>query len=397
MSSTAGIVVLLLSCIGNAELWAILMNRRHTLRYKHHRLRRARYFHDAGMLLFPPFVFVYAGLGEHGLLNGGTISELPASLQGILAITLLGLIPFFWGVARWQFRRPPQRQLDCRSTVHDVLAMANTESEKRSVMGDQHSLLCKLPLNQIFQLEIAHRTIRVRHSQPVQEHASEEKTVRIAHFSDVHMIGSPGKGFHDFVTDQLCEMKPDAFIFTGDMLDRQHLLPWAVDSFSRMSSVAPGYFILGNHDWHLDFDSIRKQLADTGWQDLGESHLFAELAGCRTLLAGTETPWIGENPQVPARADEDLRVLLSHAPDQRNYAAQNRFDLMLCGHNHGGQVVLPVIGPVYSPSIYGVKYAGGLFEHGEMLIHVSRGVGGKDRLRCNCRPEVTLLELRVDT
>ena len=73
----------------------------------------------------------------------------------------------------------------------------------------------------------------------------------------------------------------------------------------------------------------------------------------------------------------------------------DKIDLILCGHTHGGQVVLPIIGPVYTPSVYGVQYAGGIFEHKGLLMHVSRGVGAKDLLRWNCCPEITLLELEL--
>jgi hypothetical protein len=127
--------------------------------------------------------------------------------------------------------------------------------------------------------------------------------------------------------------------------------------------------------------------------DIGGQHRTVSIGDATVLLAGTEAPWIGTNPGVPESASEDLRILLSHSPDQRDYAQRQQFDLMLCGHNHGGQVVLPVIGPVYAPSKYGVKYAGGTYRYRQMLMHVSRGLSGQEALRLNCCPEVTLLEV----
>ena len=67
---------------------------------------------------------------------------------------------------------------------------------------------------------------------------------------------------------------------------------------------------------------------------------------------------------------------------------------MLSGHNHGGQIVLPVLGPVYSPSRFGVKYAAGTFHEPPTLLHVSRGLSGRYPLRWNCLPEVTRIVLR---
>ena len=392
MNTVAGIAVLILSCIGNAELWVILVNRRHSLRYRHATLRQIRSLHDFGLLLFPPFILCLAGLTDGGLLRGGTFSDQRLSVQWILIITMTGVIPFAYSVIRWQVRSAPTRLLSTSSKVHDALRSANTAKERAAVTGERISTISSFPFNQIFQLEVNRKRIRIGRSPG---NPSVRRLLTLAHFSDVHLIGCPGKGFHDFVTDRLAELQPDAFVFTGDLLDRIVLLDWAVESFRKLASVAPGYFILGNHDWHLEHQEIRAAICDTGWQNVADRHSLISLAGASVRIAGTEAPWLGENPAVPQReeANEDVRILLSHSPDQRDYACSNDFDLMLSGHNHGGQVVLPFFGPVYSPSKYGVKYSGGVFEHNEMVIHVSRGVAAKDPLRWNCRPEVTLLEL----
>jgi uncharacterized protein len=90
-----------------------------------------------------------------------------------------------------------------------------------------------------------------------------------------------------------------------------------------------------------------------------------------------------------------VRLLLSHTPDEIEWARDAGVDLMLAGHNHGGQVVLPLIGPVYSPSRYGTRYAGGSFWREPTLLHISRGVSGRHPLRWNCRPEVIRIVLRA--
>lgn len=394
MNTVAGIAILVLSCIGNAELWVILVNRRHSLRYRHETLRHIRRLHDFGLILFPPLIVWLAGLTEGGLLRGGSFAYLKPGVQGILITTMTGMIPFVYSVIRWHTRIPPKRLQNASSKTFDVLRAAESEEEKRAIKGERISAISSFPWNQIYQLEVNRKRVRIGSS--IAEQAS-RKVVRIAHFSDVHMIGCPGKGFHEFVTERLAELQPDAFVFTGDLLDRISLLEWAVEAFQKLAEVAPGYFILGNHDWHLEHKEIRTAICKTGWQNVADTHSLISLAGATIRIAGTEAPWLGDNPVVPIRqeANEDARILLSHAPDQRDYAAANDFDLMLCGHNHGGQVVLPFLGPVYSPSKYGVKYSGGIFEHQEMVIHVSRGVAAKDPLRWNCRPEITLLELEI--
>jgi hypothetical protein len=67
---------------------------------------------------------------------------------------------------------------------------------------------------------------------------------------------------------------------------------------------------------------------------------------------------------------------------------------MLTGHMHGGQIRLPLVGPIIGPSHYGVKYSGGAYYAKPTLLHVSRGVSSDQTLRINCPPEMTKFVLR---
>jgi predicted MPP superfamily phosphohydrolase len=412
VSTLTGILTLLLACIGNAEWWVIWVNRWHAAPMRHAQLRHIRKLHDLGVVLFPVFVIALTGFGKDGLLFGGRFQTQNLFNQILLGLGLTGVIPFTAGVLRWQLRRMPAAVVESSSRRFDARDHASSPEHHALITGDQSSLLSRLPLNEIYSLDVSTRHIVIhrnrshksaapddspRNHQPDISQATQPqaapRSLTVAHFSDVHLLGCPGRGFHDFVTERLCELQPDAFMFTGDLLDEQSLLPWAVDMFSRMAEVAPGYFILGNHDWHLDHDLIRDSLVATGWTDVGSKAIKITLNGVPICLAGTEVPWIGTQPEVPAPSDESLRILLSHSPDQRDFAVANHFDVLLAGHNHGGQVVLPVVGPVYSPSRYGVQYAAGVFQHESLLMHISRGIAGKDQLRWNCPPEVSLLKL----
>ena len=393
MNLYAGIALLLLACIGNATWWAILVNRTHSLRLHANFLKFVRKLHDAGVILFPPFAFWFMGCGPAGLLNGGFVVDLSPFLQWTLALALCGFIPFTWSVVRWQTRRHPPGLLEVTSHHFDVLKDRQTDLAKELVRGDQASFLVRFPLNEIYRLEVSRKRLRLNGRQSYE--SGNHQTIKVAHFSDTHFIGCPGRGFFEFATDRLCELQPDLFVFTGDLMDDETLFPWASEMFSRLADVATCYSILGNHDWRLDHSGIRQGIVDAGWVDIGQRQTTARVRDVNVLIAGTEAPWIGRNPEVPTPKTEDVRILLSHSPDQRNFAIEQQFDLMLCGHNHGGQVVLPAIGPVYSPSKYGVKYAGGTYLHGHMLIHVSRGLGAKESLRWNSCPEVTLLEIEI--
>ena len=91
--------------------------------------------------------------------------------------------------------------------------------------------------------------------------------------------------------------------------------------------------------------------------------------------------------------DEYMPKAVRLMMDRVNWARENNIRLMLAGHTHGGQIQLPILGPVYSPSRFGCRFASGVFWLDPTLMYVSRGISGKEPIRYNCRPEVTQLKL----
>jgi predicted MPP superfamily phosphohydrolase len=89
-------------------------------------------------------------------------------------------------------------------------------------------------------------------------------------------------------------------------------------------------------------------------------------------------------------------ILLVHEPDFADHsAASGRFDLQLSGHSHGGQVIIPFIGPPIVPYL-AQKYPLGLYQVQNMLLYVNRGLGmARLKVRFNCRPEITVITLRA--
>ena len=104
---------------------------------------------------------------------------------------------------------------------------------------------------------------------------------------------------------------------------------------------------------------------------------------------------MGSQPDLCGAPDNAFRIFLSHTPDNLPWARRHSINLMLAGHNHGGQIRLPLFGPVYSPSAYGAHYASGVFWEKPTLLYVSRGISGRHPLRLNCPPELTRLTLRA--
>ena len=272
--------------------------------------------------------------------------------------------------------------------------------------------LAKLPGNEIFQIEVSEK--RYQHPNLQREWDG----LSILHLSDFHFIGTVDRPFFEQVIQLSQEMKPDVIVFTGDLLDRRELVDWLPATLGRLSAPLGQYFILGNHDWYLEPEEIRIAMSDIGWTDVAgktvevdhSRYRNSEARGKRQLpvsreqpgeidrlpivFGGSEYPWMGSHPDFSSAPDGSFRVLLSHTPDNLPWAKQQQVDLMLSGHNHGGQVVLPIIGPVYSPSRYGVRYAGDAFWEDPTLLYVSRGISSRHPLRFRCLPELTKLVLK---
>jgi len=210
------------------------------------------------------------------------------------------------------------------------------------------------------------------------------------------MTGKVGREFYDIVVDETNALNADLVVVTGDILEKESCLPWIASTLGRLHARHGKYFVLGNHERRLaDVSLLRRSLGAAGLIDLGGRCQSKQVNGSAILLAGNERPWFGSLPNIPQSAFRapDFRILLSHTPDQLPWAKSQCFDLMLAGHNHGGQIRLPYLGALIAPSIYGCRYAGGLYYEPPTLLHVSRGLGGIHLIRWNCPPELALLTL----
>ena len=146
-----------------------------------------------------------------------------------------------------------------------------------------------------------------------------------------------------------------------------------------------------------DTAALTRMLEDRGMQVLHNRsvHLCDEQAGLDLYLAGIDDvhegrPLLGDTlDAVPAGAPV---VLLSHNPDIIASPRLGRVDLVLAGHTHGGQLVLPLWGPAHTQSAYLPRqHVAGYFWHGRTQFYISRGMGEGIPLRFNAHPQIALL------
>jgi uncharacterized protein len=369
---------------GHTEVLVTLVNRVHGRPVHARLLKQVRHLHDFLILAFPVVLVLFLGIGGPGLLTGGSWGDLPLGWMIYLAVCGLGAGGLVCSSIVRRLRPVPTAQLSNHSQVVDVASRLGY----RPIGNGPFRSLVGIPGNQVFQVEVNEKTYRLPRL------PAELDGLSILHLSDLHFIGTLDRPFFEQVIDLASEMPADLVVFTGDLLDDPRLIEWLPATLGRLQAPLGCHFILGNHDWDLNPGEIRRGLSDLGWNDVSGASTLLEKDGTSLVVAGTERPWMGVHPDLANVPDGAFRILLSHTPDNLPWAKQQGIDLMLSGHNHGGQVVLPLIGPVYSPSIYGTRYAGGVFWDEPTLLYVSRGVSGRHPLRLNCMPEVTKLVLR---
>lgn len=307
-----------------------------------------------------------------------------------LAIAVLG-VP--WHLWRQLTARASNRVRLKRLEVLDISRLLG----HRPVAGKAVPLAAWIPGNEILKLAIDEKTLFLPRL-PL-----ELEGFSITHVSDLHFTGGFTPPFFEEVVRRTLSLNADLIAITGDIIDERRCLPWIEQLLSPLHAPHGVYAILGNHDLRVrDERSVRAALAAAGTIDVGRRAIALQVRGYPVWLAGNELPWFppaGDFNELRAAADrpEDapFRIALAHSPDQMPWGRRHEVDLLLAGHAHGGQVRLPLIGPLVAPCSHGVKYAGtDVYYEEPTLMHVSRGISGTRPLRWNCLPELTKLVLR---
>jgi predicted MPP superfamily phosphohydrolase len=260
---------------------------------------------------------------------------------------------------------------------------------RKPLVGPVARFLGNLPLNEVLTLSIDRKRLKL----PGLPTGLQGLT--IAHVTDLHMTGQLDKEFYAYVVRQVNDLRPDVIAITGDIIEDERCWPWLEETAGRLCAPLGVYFILGNHDALIDPQRTREILTDAGLTDVGGRHLRADWNGVAVSIIGNERPWFGspEPSFSPPKSPHGFCLGLCHTPDQLGYCVKAGVDLALAGHTHGGQVQIPVLGVIASPSLHGTRYACGVFRCRSTVLHVGRGISGDTPLRWRCPPEIALLEL----
>ena len=235
-------------------------------------------------------------------------------------------------------------------------------------------------------------------------------------------------GSNKAVLDKISEGKPDIIAVVGDIIDESDTdITPALNVMNNLPSIAPTYYVAGNHDRLCPlYESFKQSIMASGVSylrtiDYGET--FISRAERKIIINGDRVALLGLHNYSTGEAEDKhytrimrdfcrkkcFKILLCHYPEyttwffeQDKYYKYN-FDLMLSGHTHGGVINIPFIGGIIAPN-QGLfpEYCKGLYyidkgnENPYNMI-ITGGLGEDRRfMRVNNFPEITFVNVVPD-
>ncbi len=216
--------------------------------------------------------------------------------------------------------------------------------------------------------------------------------LRIGLITDVHRSRWVSADDVAHAATTLMREQPDLIVLGGDYVtwgNRQYVVPSA-EALRPLSAPYGVFGILGNHD---DDHDMPAALARNGVQMLKDARTHLTIRNAPVDLVGIRY-WTKRGADIAsiARGATGTVILLAHDPRRLGEAAALKIPLVLSGHTHGGQVVLPIVGAIAAQKF---PVIAGLGRRRETTMFVSRGVGTMYvPVRINCPPEVAVLTLQ---
>ena len=231
--------------------------------------------------------------------------------------------------------------------------------------------------------------------------------LRVLFISDLHIERLTRR--EAAVLDAIERQQPEVVLIGGDVLNLSYVgdpraLEQASTFLSQLSAPGGVYFIRGT--WDVDpphlINPMVQQLENL--IPVNGSRLTVEHGGARFQLVGIPadlTP--EERTRLLRELCEGARpptVCVHHLPDLVEEAAAAGVDIYLAGHTHGGQICIPLLGPIFTGSKFGRRYLRGFHQVQSTRAYISRGIGmeglGAPRMRFLARPEMIWIDLEPE-
>jgi len=220
---------------------------------------------------------------------------------------------------------------------------------------------------------------------------------RILHISDLHLDSLAEA--EDTICKLINGISFDICLFSGDYTREmagpfEHILPRVKKIVDAVHALDGVYATLGNHDTHRMIEAfeaigITFLINETVSIDRGKDRIF---------LTGLDDPHLYYTEQTVKALQipfEGFKIALVHSAELYDVAAENGYDLYLCGHTHGGQICMPGGTPLVTHLKRGQQFFRGLWRHAGMTGYTNQGSGVVSiPLRYHTQSEIALITLR---
>jgi len=233
----------------------------------------------------------------------------------------------------------------------------------------------------------------------------------VAVISDVHAdVRRGGPAGVRRIVEQVNATRPDLIVLLGDLIHRYRRAPRYLPLLAGLRAPEGVWACLGNHEhacvWysrHLrqlrgpPVREWRERYAELGIELLFNEATPLERGGSRVWIVGVGDTYSGQADlpaALSAAQTDEFCLAITHHPDLIDDPAVGGLDLLLAGHTHGGQIYLPILGPVHVSCRNPRQRAAGLVRANGTVMYVTRGAGEGVPLRLGCPREIPIITLR---
>jgi predicted MPP superfamily phosphohydrolase len=220
----------------------------------------------------------------------------------------------------------------------------------------------------------------------------------IAHLTDLHYGLLMPLKVVEYIINTVNSLHSDIIVCTGDYVHKRntaHQVDLVWPQLMRLKAPHGVYSVLGNHDHWADAQRSLYWLEKSGQNVRHQARPIVK-NGEKLWIGGAGDYWedaLGIDTAFQSVSPDDCKILLSHNPDSADTGYKTPVQLIISGHTHGGQVVLPFIGAPILP-VQNKAYCSGLMRTARTNMYISRGLGWAIiPVRCNCYPEISVLQL----
>ena len=231
--------------------------------------------------------------------------------------------------------------------------------------------------------------------------------LKVAHLSDLHIRAMGAK--ENKMLELIKDGKPDLILISGDLISFEGPYEPVISFLGQLKPPLGIYAVLGNTEYSnengsciLCHEERSKRLKKK------QNPIFLRNSTFRLKVNGKALNILGVDDPVNKRSNlrtalrdtnsEDPSILLAHSPEIFEESLGFGFDLILCGHTHGGQISFTKYLKKIFPLEASLRYIEGFFQEGKTLMYVSRGLGTSFLpFRFGVKPEITFFKFANDT